>query len=381
MNNSNHDQGKSNPNNIYVMIVSSFDSTYNRLEEYLKSEPKITSFFKKKGVEAVSAFRQHGLDVVIIDVSDPDENWITTISRIRKIDIHTMIIMVSDNHLGQMTDVKAAGLERGAAEYFDIPDQNSLKEVSDFKKTLINTIKILSSARRDLGQTKVPLSAPIHRDERIRQARIKAAEPISVKIRPYNSTRPEIIAIASSTGGPRALLGFFGGLPKTIKCPIVITQHMLKGFTASLANGITKNTDWNCIEGVDGMPLKPGQVYIAPHECHMTFVQGTPHPVIKLIDTPPENFCKPSADPMFRSLINLYGSKILAVVLTGMGYDGLKGAEDVVKAGGNVIAQDQETSVVWGMPRAVAEAGICCAVKPIDALPSETVRIYLGRLR
>ncbi len=368
-----------NKNDIFVMFVTGSDETYNRVESYLKIDPNIKLFRQQNGIEAVSTFRNRGLDVVIIDVADQNDNWAISISRMRRIDIHTMIIMVSDNHLGEMTEAKSTGLARGAAEYFDIPDISDQNKISEFTKQLSQTIKVLSTARRDLGQTKMPLGPPIDRDEKLRQAKLKAKTPIPFTLRPYNLVRPEIIAIASSTGGPRALLGFFGGLPKSVKCPIVITQHMLKGFTTSLAAGVTKNTDWECIEGVDGAPLLPGKLYIAPQECHMTFVRGIPHPKIKLIDTPPENYCKPSADPMYRSLIDIYGSKILAVVLTGMGSDGLKGAMDIAEAGGNVIAQDQETSVVWGMPRAVAEAGLCSAVKSIDALPSETARIYQGK--
>jgi two-component system chemotaxis response regulator CheB len=284
--------------------------------------------------------------------------------------------------LGVHSSSKANGLERGAAEYFDIPSKHARdSDVAIFKDQLAKTIKALSAARRELGPTKEPLGPPIKRDEKRRLAQLKAAAPIPVTLRPYKTVKPEVIAIASSTGGPRALTGFIGGLPRSINCPIIITQHMLKGFTASLANGITKSTDWPCHEGVDGTELLPGYAYMAPCEYHMVFNPGSPYPKIKLLDTPAENYCKPSADPMFRSIVEVYGSKVLGVILTGMGNDGLKGAQEIINAGGNVIAQDQESSVVWGMPRAVAEAGLCAAIKPIDALPSEAARIVQGNFQ
>ena len=373
---------QSNPTDIHVMVITDFDETYGKVESYLSGENKIKVFQQKLCVEAVTTFRQHGLDVVIMDTSDANTSWPVTITRLRKIDVHAMIILVSNYQSSDRPGSKMKGFERGVAEYFDFPSLRAGKiEIDKFKHVFVRTIKALSASRREFGPTDQPIGLPIKRDERLRQARLKAAEPIPIKLRPYQTVIPKIIAVASSTGGLRALIGFFGGLPRSINCPVVVTQHMLKGFITSLAEGITKNTDWPCIEAVDGQQLKPGHVYMAPHDNHMTFIADTPYPKIKLSDAPPENYCKPAADPMFRSIASVSGSKVLGVVLTGMGNDGHKGAEEILKQGGNIIAQDQETSVVWGMPRSVAEAGLCAAVLPIDALPGEVAHLVQGKFK
>ncbi len=366
----------SNPNTIHVMFVTTSHENYKRMADYLKPENKINIFHQETGIEAVSTFRQYGLDVVIIDCTDESENWPITISRLRKIDDDTMFILVSTDSSKNKNHPALTKLKHGTSEFISIPDKNSSKDdLAIFKSNLIETLKSFSSIRRKKGKTTQPLGAPINRINRLRLATIKAAEPVVVSLRPYTKIKPEVIAIASSTGGPRALTGFLGGLPRDINCPVVVTQHMLSGFTESLVKGISKSTDWPCHEAINGTELLPGYIYMAPSGYHMTFEKGNPYPHIKLSDSEPENFCKPSADPMFKSIVQIYGAKVLGVVLTGMGNDGLKGAREIIKSGGNVIAQDQDTSVVWGMPRAVAEAGLCAAVKPIDALPGEAARV------
>lgn len=160
---------------------------------------------------------------------------------------------------------------------------------------------------------------------------------------------------------------------------MVITQHMPATFTTILAEHIARMAKRPCAEGVDGQAIEPGRIYLAPGDNHMKIeVQGT-QKIIRLTKEPPENFCRPAVDPMFRSLASVYGPAVLAVVLTGMGSDGAKGGKVVVEAGGTVIAQDEATSVVWGMPGAAAMSGICSAVMPIDKLPGEIVRLAGGR--
>jgi two-component system chemotaxis response regulator CheB len=178
---------------------------------------------------------------------------------------------------------------------------------------------------------------------------------------------PPAIAIASSTGGPNALLKMFSLLNRA-PMPIFITQHMPKTFTKILADQISKCGINPCVEAEDGMIPQAGHVYIAPGDFHMEVVLEKNTPVIKLNQNPPENFCRPAADPMLRSLVKTYGDHLLTVILTGMGQDGLEGAKLVTNHGGHVFAQDEESSIVWGMPGAVAKAGICNLVAPIPAL-------------
>jgi two-component system chemotaxis response regulator CheB len=187
---------------------------------------------------------------------------------------------------------------------------------------------------------------------------------------------PQVVAIGSSTGGPQALFEVISSLG-TIKQPVLITQHMPATFTSLLADHIARQTSMPCTEARDGDRLKDGQIYIAPGGYHLIASKDNAGVKLSLSDAAPENFCRPSVDPMLRSLIDVYDGRCLAVILTGMGSDGLKGCEALVKAGGHVIAQDEESSVVWGMPGAVAKAGLASAVLPIKDIASQLRQITM----
>jgi two-component system chemotaxis response regulator CheB len=190
---------------------------------------------------------------------------------------------------------------------------------------------------------------------------------------------PRILAIGSSTGGPQALAKFFETVgPAANRVPIVVTQHMPATFTAILAENLGKAAGRPSAEGRDGEVLKPGQIYVAPGGKHMIVKNSPDGMKIALTDGPPVNFCKPAVDPLFDSLAEAYGSAVLAAVLTGMGNDGGKGAVRISDAGGSVIAQDEATSVVWGMPQAVVQNKACCAVLPLDQLASKVAQLLKG---
>ena len=176
---------------------------------------------------------------------------------------------------------------------------------------------------------------------------------------------PRAIAIASSTGGPQALATLVRRLPRGLPVPVLVTQHMPPGFTAMLAKHLDSLGGPSCAEAVDGERLRPGHIHVAPGDRHMIVRAG---PVIGLTGDPPENYCRPAADPMLRSLSAIYGRNLLAVVLTGMGQDGLRGCQAVTAAGGVTLAQDEASSVVWGMPGAVAKAGLARILGPPEAL-------------
>lgn len=193
------------------------------------------------------------------------------------------------------------------------------------------------------------------------------------------SRPPALIAIGSSTGGPQALPLVLGPLGGKIRQPIVITQHMPAAFTQLLAEHLGRCTSMPAVQATDCMPLLPGRIHIAPGGRHLLLVRKGGQVVCSLDDGPPENFCKPAVDPMLRSIIEIYGSKALALILTGMGHDGLAGCRALVAAGGTVIAQDEETSVVWGMPGAVAQAGLCQAVLPLSGIAEKLLALAGGR--
>jgi two-component system chemotaxis response regulator CheB len=194
------------------------------------------------------------------------------------------------------------------------------------------------------------------------------------------SARVEAVVIGVSTGGPNALAELLPALPADLPVPVMIVQHMPPVFTQLLARRLDAQCRVRVAEGQVGVRPAPGTVWIAPGDYHMTVVRDATGPWLGLTQTPPENSCRPAADVLFRSAAKVYGSGVLAAVLTGMGQDGFRGCEAVTAAGGQVIAQDEATSVVWGMPGFVARAGLADAVLPLPRIADEIVRrVTAGR--
>jgi two-component system chemotaxis response regulator CheB len=187
---------------------------------------------------------------------------------------------------------------------------------------------------------------------------------------------PETLAIGSSTGGPQALLNLFRTLKDTLRAPVFITQHMPPTFTSILAEHLAQTSGAACKEAEDGEPVAAGHIYVAPGDYHMLVERRADGVVTRVTRDAPENYCRPAVDPMLRSLARAYGAKVLAVILNGMGHDGLGGGRAVVEAGGTLIAQDEETSVVWGMPGAVATAGLASAVLPLDQIAPRIAQAF-----
>ncbi|MBL8841133.1 MAG: chemotaxis response regulator protein-glutamate methylesterase [Planctomycetes bacterium] len=182
---------------------------------------------------------------------------------------------------------------------------------------------------------------------------------------------PEIVAIGVSTGGPPALNALLPAIPASFPLPIVIVQHMPPLFTKLLAQQLATKCQVKVHEAEPGMVLEPGHVYIAPGDYHMVVERAGTQLRLALNQDAPENSCRPAVDPLFRSVARCYGKRVLAVVLTGMGADGMKGAEVIKQAGGSVLAQDEKSSVVWGMPGFVANRGLADAVLPLSDMAAE----------
>jgi two-component system chemotaxis response regulator CheB len=185
--------------------------------------------------------------------------------------------------------------------------------------------------------------------------------------------------IGASTGGPQALNRCLAQLAGVIDhAPVLVVQHMPPTFTTILAEHLTRAVGRPAHEAIDGEEIRAGQIYVAPGGRHMRVARRDGNPTIALDDGPLINFCKPSVDPLFDSAAEVWGAKNLAIVLTGMGSDGTRGAATLTAAGGAVIAQDEETSVVWGMPGSVATAGLCSAVLPLDQIAPKVVQLFGG---
>jgi two-component system chemotaxis response regulator CheB len=335
------------------------------------------------GQMAISALERYDIEVVILDIEMPVMDGLTALPKLLKVDPDLQIIMASTLTL-KNADVSLRALEAGAADY--IPKPTSSREISggpDFKTDLINKVRALGAARRRNPRRGVrpSVTAP--------STYVPAAQRVPVPIHPHvgpltlrqaSTDTPDVIAIGSSTGGPQALFALLGALKTgALRQPILITQHMPPTFTTILAEHISRISGWAAAEAKDGEVVYSSRIYIAPGDFHMTVEAKGTDKVLRLNKNPPENFCRPSVDPMLRSMSAVWGRRVLAIILTGMGSDGLKGGQAVVASGGTVVAQDEATSVVWGMPGAVATAGICSAVLPLPEIPQYILRLASRR--
>jgi len=220
----------------------------------------------------------------------------------------------------------------------------------------------------------VPSDAPLR--PRVASVDARSAD---ITLRPFALTIPRVLLIGASTGGPQALTGLLGALgPALDRVPLLITQHMPPTFTTILAEHLARASGRPAREGSDGEAIQPGNIYIAPGGRHMRVNRHDGVVTIALDDGPQINFCKPAVDPLFASAARVYGGGVLAVVLTGMGSDGTRGAQAIASAGGSVIAQDEATSVVWGMPGSAAQAGVCSAVLPLDEIAPKVAHLIAG---
>lgn len=358
---------------IQVMVVDDSAVIRGLLTRVLKEDPSIDVVASLgNGELAVKGLARHDVDVVLLDIDMPVMDGLTALPKLLEVDPEIKVIMVSSLTL-RNADISLRALELGAADY--IPKPSSSMELSggvDFRDELIRKVRSLARARRAKTSPGRVEGAP-------RPAGPAAGRPI--KLRQPGKVRPHVLAIGSSTGGPPALHTFLGGIKDGGKLPILISQHMPTKFTTILAELIGKYTGLPSAEAKDGEVIAPGHIYVAPGDYHMVVDVEGPLRVLRLNQEPPENFCRPAVDPMLRSVAKAYGSRVLTVILTGMGVDGLKGGEEIIRAGGTVIAQDEESSVVWGMPGAVAEAGLCSAVLPLRDLAPYVLSYATGNVR
>ena len=349
---------KSSP--IHVMVVDDSAVIRGLLTRVLQEDPSIDVVASLgNGELAVKGLGRHDVDVVLLDIDMPVMDGLTALPRLLEADPEIKVIMVSSLTL-RNADISLRALDAGAADY--IPKPSSTMELRggvDFRDELIQKVTSLAQARRRRISPRKADGVP-------RLAEPAAGRPI--QLRQPGKFRPHVLAIGSSTGGPPALHTFLSGLKDHNKLPILISQHMPANFTTILAEHIGKYTGLTSAEAKDGDVIQPGHIYVAPGNHHMVVEVKGPLRVLRLNQEPPENYCRPAVDPMLRSIAKAYGNRALTVILTGMGADGLKGGEEIIKGGGTVIAQDEESSVVWGMPGAVAGAGLCSAVLPLKDL-------------
>jgi two-component system, chemotaxis family, protein-glutamate methylesterase/glutaminase len=306
------------------------------------------------GRQALQKIQELSPDLVTLDIEMPGMNGLETLVEIRKLHPRLPVIMFST-----LTERGAAAtldaLARGASDYVTKPGHGGGSEADREKvrEELIRKIKSFCCARNSPGK---PIFIPPVAASRQTQQRV------------------DVVAIGTSTGGPNALTAIIPQLPADFPVPVVVVQHMPPLFTRLLAERLNSKAHLPVCEGKNGARLHSGEVCIAPGNYHMTVDRVGTEPVIGLNQDAQENSCRPAVDVLFRSIARSYGPSALAVVLTGMGSDGTVGAVEVRRAGGEVIVQDENSSVVWGMPGSVVAGGLTNQIFPLNDIAGEMVR-------
>jgi two-component system chemotaxis response regulator CheB len=325
---------------------------------------------------ALAKIAQHRPDVVTLDIEMPEMDGLATLREIRREWPRLPVVMFSTlTERGATATLDALTL--GASDYVTKPSgvKDTDEAIAVVRAELVPKVKALA-AKAGNGSAPAPAAGA---GSRLHTPTVGTAP----RLRPAGIARPtniEVLAIGCSTGGPNALAALLPALPAPLPVPVVIVQHMPPVFTRFLADRLNAHSDLNVKEAEEGDRLEAGCAYIAPGGLHMAVEVRAGLPTVLLHEGPPENSCRPAVDVLFRSVAAVFGANVLGCVLTGMGQDGLRGAEVIADAGGRLVVQDSETSVVWGMPGFVAGAGLADAILPLSEIGDELGRrILAGR--
>jgi len=364
-----------------VMICDDSATIRSAIARMLESDRGIQVVAKvSNGRMAIEELKRTKVDVLVLDIEMPVLDGMAALPLLLQEDPGLRVIMAS-TLTTRGADIAMRALRMGAADY--VPKPSTIGATTDdrFRVEIISKVKGLARLRQ--------------------RAALPVRPAVPSMTRPAPVLPPKLLAIGSSTGGPQALFTLIQALGRSVTVPIILTQHMPATFTPILAEHITRLGGLPCAEAKDGEPLLPGQIYLAPGDKHLIIehgdgtaagrsagkdfgYRGTSGNVMaraRLSTDPPENFCRPAVDPMLRSAAIVCGGRVLVTMLTGMGHDGLAGTRQVVEAGGAAVAQDEATSVVWGMPGAIAQAGLCHAVLPLPRIAPKLLDMLRGAAR
>jgi two-component system chemotaxis response regulator CheB len=346
---------------IRVLVVDDAVAVRRLMTMLFQSEPELElAGIAQDGLVALEKIALLQPDIISLDLAMPNMDGLTMLREMRERGIDVPVIMFSTlTHHGAKETIE--GLALGAADYVTKPTHydNPMDALEAVRAELVPRIKaIVRAAQRSevatAGHTsKGPAGA--------------AAGPRSGKV--------EAIVIGASTGGPNALAEVISRLPGNLRVPVLVAQHMPPVYTVYLAQRLDSLSSLTVREAVDGEPVRAGTVYIAPGDHHLTLRPTAAGATVALTQAAPVNHCRPSVDVLFSSAAAIWGKQCLAIVLTGMGCDGRDGAVELHGLGAQILVQDEATSVVWGMPGAVHEAGVADEVLPIDKIAAAAVRL------
>jgi two-component system chemotaxis response regulator CheB len=365
------------------MVVDDSVVIRGLIARWIEAEPDMVVVASlRTGRDAVNQLERVNPDVAVLDIEMPELDGIAALPLLLAKKRNLIVIMAS-TLTRRNAEISFKALSLGASDYIPKPESTREPAAAEiFRHDLIQKIRSLGAkVRRAIPAAASPPLAPV-----LGQPREPSARPMLPPVahpgllrRPFSMQAPRALLIGSSTGGPQALMALVAEIGPVIdRFPVLITQHMPPTFTTILAEHLARASQRPAAEAVDGEIVKAGRIYLAPGGRHMRVVRRGNDIAIALDDGPPVNFCKPAVDPLFASAIDVWQGGIMAVVLTGMGSDGMRGGKEIVAAGGSVIAQDEASSVVWGMPGAAANAGICAAVLPLDRIAPKLVRLFSG---
>lgn len=346
---------------VKVLIVDDSAVIRKVLGDFLALDPDVevvgTASNGKIALDKIELLKP---DIITLDIEMPELDGLETLKRLRQGHPKLPVIMCSSlTATGAAQTLDALAL--GASDYVTKPSSHGANTRDVVGDELLRKIKGL--AMREPARAGATASRLAH----LAQGRANPLRHDAAGSR----TPAEIIAIGVSTGGPNALGEILPKIPRDMPVPILVVQHMPPLFTRLLAERLDAQSQLTVVEGENGQEILPGHVYLAPGGLHMEVKRVLGRNYIALHEGPPENSCRPAVDVLFRSVGHAYGKGALGIVLTGMGQDGLKGSQVLKDAGGRIIAQDRETSTVWGMPGAVVEAGTASKVVPLSSVPGE----------
>ena len=389
---------------IRVMIVDDAVVVRGLLSRWVEAEPDMEVVASlRTGREAVNQLERNNPDVVLLDVDMPDLDGIAALPLLLKKKPDLVVIMAS-TLTRRNAEISLRALTLGATDY--IPKPSSNREVTSsptFRRDLIEKVRQLGLRSRRMrllngsGDTTANAFVNSHaalpaviNAKSVDLPVVKTAPPLQpapiyhaahgpIVLRPMPLMPPRVLLIGASTGGPQALNALVAQIGDVMdRSPVLITQHMPPTFTTIMAENLERLSKRPAREALDGEEINAGTIYLAPGGKHMQVSRRHGIAVIAIDDGPLVNYCKPAVDPLFTSAASVWGNKVLGLVLTGMGSDGLRGSQAIVAAGGHVFAQDEASSVIWGMPGQVAHAGLCSAVLPLNEIGFRLTRLFAG---